>query len=46
MDHIKKQHDSAYQLKIQQGEIGEKKRYWYTKDKKTNYIEKIMGHKP
>ena len=43
---IKKQHDSAYQLKIQQGEIREKKRYWYTtlsNWKKANYIEKNYG---
>ena len=43
MDQLKKQHDPIYQLKIQQGEIREKKRYWYPTKKKANYIEKNYG---
>lgn len=43
---IKKQHDSAYQLKIQQGEIREKRSIGtlpYPTKKKANYIEKNYG---
>ena len=45
MDQLKKQHDSAYQLKIQQGEIREKRSIGtlpYPTKKKANYIEKKL----
>ena len=43
---IKKQHDSAYQLKIQQGEIGEKRGIGIQLKKRQITLKKIMGHKP
>ena len=41
MDHIKKQHDSDYQLKIQQGEIGEKKGIGTLKTKRQITLKKL-----
>ena len=46
MDQLKKQHDLAYQLKIQQGEIREKRSIGtlpYPTKKQANYIEKNYG---
>lgn len=46
MDQLKKQHDPVYQLKIQQGEIREKRSIGtlpYPTKKKANYIEKNYG---